>query len=55
MSKPHQVKMKMPNHVPKKTPIKLQMLPQGQIGMANAQVGEWTYPKRETKRKKVRI
>jgi hypothetical protein len=55
MSKIHPEKMKMPDHVPKKTPLKLKMLPQGQIGMANAQIGDYFYPKRETRRKKVKI
>jgi hypothetical protein len=55
MSKPKVIKFKMPNHVPKKTPIELKMLPQSTVGMANAQIGDWFYPKRETRRKRIKI
>jgi hypothetical protein len=43
---------KMPNHVPKKPPVKLKMLPQSPVGMGNAQVGEKMYPKLDTHRAK---
>jgi hypothetical protein len=48
-------KKKMPDHMPKKPPAKIKMLPQTPVGMANAQTGEWMYPKRDTKRPKPKI